>query len=157
MKTNEIKKFVKNNKTVFIIAICVIVTIIVVVCVKKIKNAVVKKNLKADASTLTGQALTPGLHHGELLAAILEACNGLGTDEEAIYGALSQLGNQADWEYLKTAWSATFNEIPSWQVAMIRLQGISQSLTSTLSNELNKKELQRCRDILASKQIEPGF
>lgn len=159
MKTSKAITFFKENKKTILIASAVVaVVVVVVVLIKKIKAAVIKKNLKDDATTLTGTDLTPGLHIGALAAAILEACGGPGTDEEAIYGALNQLRTPADWEYMKSAWSATFAEtLKSWQMSLLRLQGISQSLTATLSNELNRKELQKCRDILSAKGITPDF
>ena len=158
MKTKEITKFLKKNQKPLLIALVVLVVIVVVwVVVKKIRTFIAKKNIQNDAETLTDSELTPGLHHGELLAQIAEACKGLGTNENAIYSALEQLRTSADWEYMKTAWSLTFSELSSWERSLARVMGLSQSLTATLASELDRSELQHCRDILEEKNIVPGF
>ena len=82
-----------------------------------------------------------------------------GTDENEVYSILGQLNNQADWEYLKARYEAYWNSLPTYEqfIHTTAGLGLSGTLVSDMRRELNKTELQRCRDILNGKNIIPDF
>ncbi len=156
-------KWIAKNKKPILIAVAVVVSAwITWIIIKKLRIYYRTSVSKNDAETLTGQSITPGLQFDELLAQIALACKGFrswNTNEEAIYGALAQLKNQADWEYIQSLWSdRVYSNLNGLQSAMAwGIWGISQSLVGTLMNELSSSELQHCRDVLKSNGIDPGF
>ena len=90
---------------------------------------------------------------------IASAVSGPGTDEEEIYSVLSELRTQADWEYLQRYWENSMeNANIGWGGLILSgMLGMATTLEATLKSELNKKELQRCREILEDHGITPGF
>lgn len=156
-------KWISDNKNPILIVLAVIVSAwITWIVAKKLIMLYRTRKSKSDAETLTGLNITPGLQFDEIMAQIAMACKGfrsLNTDEEAIYAALSQLQNQADWEYIQSLWSdRVYSQLKGWQAAVVwSYHGISQSLVGTLMNELSSSELQKCREVLEAKGITPGF
>ena len=159
MKTKEITKFVNNNKkTIVIVAVGVLLIVIIWGVVAFVKKMAGKAKAKKAAETLTGQNLTQGLNHAEIIGIIAEACIGPGTNENAIYSALGRLGNNADWEYVQNLWIENYtNNLSRLERFGASVFGVKTTLVGTLSSELNKKELAKCREILEEKNITPDF
>ena len=67
--------------------------------------------------------------------------------------------NQADWEYLKLRYESYWDSLPVYEQIIHTTAGLGLSgvLVSDFRRELNKNELQRCRNILTAKNINPGF
>ena len=156
-------KWISDNKKPILIVLAVIVSAwITWIVAKKLIMLYRTHKSKTDAEILTGLNITPGLQFDEIMAQIAMACKGFrswNTDEEAIYAALSQLQNQADWEYIQSLWSdRVYSQLAGWQAGVVwSYYGISQSLVGTLMNELSSSELQKCREVLEKKGITPGF
>lgn len=157
MKSNELIKFFKKNKKQLLIAAGVIVVLVVVwIVVRRSRRTVAKTKIE----TLTGQTVTDGLNFDDLAKRMLTAwISTFGTDEEEVYAILGQMNNQADWEYLKAAYEAYWNSLPVAEQIIHTTFGLGLSgvLVPDIRRELNKKELQQCRDILEANNITPGF
>lgn len=160
MKTNEIKKFLKKHKTPLLIAAGVIVLAIVVWIIIKRQRKSDPKSQKEKVEDLTGQIVTAGLNFDDLAQRMFTAwISMLGTDENEVYAILAQMNNQADWEYLKDRYEAYWNGLPTYEQIIHTTVGLGLTgvLVSDFRRELDKSELQRCRDILIGHGIEPGF
>lgn len=155
-------KWIAKNKKPILIAVAVVVAAwITWIIIKRLKIYYKNRVSKTDAETLTGQSITPGLQFDEIIGQIVSACHGFrgwNTNEQAIYSALARLKNQADWEYIQSLWSDGYSTLNKFDSAMAwSIFGISESLVGTLMNELSSSELQKCRDVLKSNGIDPGF
>ena len=160
MKTTEIKKFLKKHKTPLLIAAGVIVLAIVVWIIIKRQRKSDPKSQKEKVEDLTGQIVTAGLNFDDLAQRMFTAwISMLGTDENEVYAILAQMNNQADWEYLKDRYEAYWNGLPTYEQIIHTTVGLGLTgvLVSDFRRELDKSELQRCRDILIGHGIEPGF
>ena len=160
MKTTDIKKFFKKNKTPLLIAAGVIVLVVVVWIIVKRTRKPNSTSQKEKVEDLTGQQVTAGLNFDDLAKRMFTAwISTLGTDENEVYAILAQMNNQADWEYLKARYEAYWNSMPMYEQFIHTTAGLGLTgvLVSDFRRELNKTELQRCRDILAGHGIEPGF
>ena len=160
MKTNEITKFLKKHKTPLLIATGVIVVAVVVWIIVKRQRKSDPKATKEKVEEMTGQIVTSGLNFDDLAQRMFTAwISTLGTDENEVYSILAQMNNQADWEYLKERYEAYWNGLPTYEQIIHTTVGLGLTgvLVSDFRRELNKSELQRCREILAGKHIEPGF
>ena len=152
----DLEKFLKKNKKAIITAVIVIIVLVVLwKSGKKIWNYFDSKNDESQSESETGTSVTPGLNHRRLAQQIYTACKGGGTDENAIYSALSQLRTQADWELLQRRFAGVYEESSAWYHLLST--NISSSLVATLQSELLQKELNKCRDILEDTGITPGF
>lgn len=158
MKT--INKFFQENKKPLLIALGVIVTVVVVwIIVKKLrKNNPASQ--KTEIENETGQTVTQGLVFDELAKRMFNAwISTWGTDEAEVYSILGLMNTQADWEYLQARYESYWNSM-SFAEQLVHITvglGLSGNLVSDFRRELTKKELQRCRDILTEKGINPGF
>jgi hypothetical protein len=160
MKTTDIKKFFKKNKTPLLIAAGVIVLVVVVWIIVKRTRKPNPTSQKEKVEDLTGQQVTAGLNFDDLAKRMFTAwISTLGTDENEVYAILAQMNNQADWEYLKARYEAYWNGMPMYEQFIHTTAGLGLTgvLVSDFRRELSKSELQRCRDILAGHGIEPGF
>lgn len=157
MKTTDITKFVKKNQKTLLIALGVIVAVVLVWIVVKKLNL---RNQKEKIQELTGEDLTPGLNFDDLAKRMFTAWISIwGTDEAEVYSILNQMQNQADWEYLKIRYEAYWNSLSIAEQLIHTTAGLGLTgvLVSDFRRELNKKELQHCREILQSKGITPDF
>lgn len=160
MKVAEITKFLKKNKTPLLITLGVIVLIIVVWIVVKQMRKTNATTQKTEVESMTGQQVTAGLNFDDLAKRMFTAwVSTIGTDENEVYSILDQMNNQADWEYLKARYEAYWNGMPVYEQIIHTTAGLGLSgvLVSDFRRELDKSELQRCRDILTGKGINPGF
>lgn len=159
MKTNEITKFMRKNKTALLIAAgAIVVAIVVWIIVRRRKLNPTSQKEKIE--NLTGQQVNAGLNFDDLAQRMFTAwISTLGTDEDEVYAILAQMNNQADWEYLKARYEAYWNSLPMYEQLIHTTVGLGLSgvLVSDFRRELSKSELQRCRDILVGHGIEPGF
>ena len=160
MKTNEITKFFKKNQDTILVALGVIVILIVVWII--VKNAIFtgNKTKKKEIEDSTGQKVTEGLIFSDLAKRMFTAwISTIGTDEAEVYAILGQIKNQADWEYLKVAYEDYWNSLPIAEQLIHTTFGLGLSgvLVADFRRELNKRELQRCREILEGNNITPGF
>ncbi len=160
MKTSEITKFLKNQKTL-IVAIAVVVVLVVCWYVfgKDLWRKFVNEKSKSDSENYTGTDTTPYMNFANLRDRIMSAVSGPGTDEDEIYAVLSELNTQADWEYLQRYWENSMSKknIGWGGLILSGMLGAATTLKATLKSELDRKELQHCRDILSKKNIDPGF
>ena len=160
MKTTDLTKFFKKHKTPLLIAASVIMLTIVVWIIIKRQRRSDPKDQKEKVEGFTGQSVTAGINFDDLAKRMFMAwVSTFGTDEDEVYSILAMMNNQADWEYLKARYEAYWNGLPTYEQIIHTTAGLGLSgvLVSDFRRELNRSELQRCRDILAGKQIEPGF
>ena len=160
MKTTNITKFWNKNKTPILVAIAVIVAVVVVWIIVKRMRKTNPATQKTDVETMTGQTVSNGLNFDDMAQRMFTAWIAtFGTDENEVYSILGQLNNQADWEYLKARYEAYWNSLPTYEqfIHTTAGLGLSGTLVSDMRRELNKTELQRCRDILNGKNINPDF
>ena len=158
MKTAEIKKFLKKNKTPLLIAAGVIVVIVVIWIIVRNRN---KGNAyyNDNPETITGTSVTPGTDFRDLAKRMLHAfIDKFGTDEDAVYAVLGQLKSQADWVKLKREYEKVWSD-ESWleQGIHIVISMKSGNLVADMKDELSSKELARCRSILEENGITPDF
>lgn len=161
MKTTDIKKFIKKNKTPLLVALGVVAVLVVVWIIWK-KSKGIDTRDKDLAEQNTGQQVTASINWRDLatrLRAAFGGPNSSGTDEAEVYAVLGTLRNQADWEYLKRYWTTYCESLPWWLKTKDYLYNTSRykSLTASLIYELDSGELQQCRDILTAKGIMPDF
>jgi len=159
----------KQLNAAAIISICVVAVLVIVLVIivwkktgGKIMDAIkaktdernLNKNFdssRGEASSETGQDPTiTKAKAGTLCSQIYYACRYGGTDENAVYSALGQLNNQADWVLLK-------NYYEQWYEANTSHYWCERTLVGTLTDDLNDAELMRCREILEAKGITPDF
>ena len=158
MKT--ITKLFKEKRA---IAIALTVVVVLVVCWlvfgKNLWRKIVNTKAMNDAESHTGTNVTPHLDFPRLRDRLFDAIAWPGTDEDEIYSVLVELNTQADWEYLQRYWENSMSKqnIGWGGLILSGMMGASVTLIGTLKSELNRKELQRCRDILEGKGIVPGF
>lgn len=156
---NDLQKFLKKNKKTLLIALAVIAVVLVVwIVVRRLRQS--SGTQKSYVEDLTGQSVTAGLNFDQLAERMFNAwVSTLGTDEAEVYSILEQLNNQADWEYLQARYQAYWSTFPAYEqwIHGIFGLGLTGVLIADMRRELNKKELQRCRDILTGKNINPGF
>lgn len=152
-----------------IVAVCVVAVMVIVLViivwrktggqiVDAIKGKLEEKNSEKDyntsasgAETETGQKPTLSKTRvGSLCKQIYNACRFPGTDENAVYSALGQLNNQADWVLLKDYYA-------EWWQANTSHIWCESTLIGTLTDDLSESELQKCREILDQKGIDPDF
>ena len=160
MKTVEIKKFLEKNKKQLLIALGVILAIVVVWIIIKRLRKNNPESQKDKVENETGQTVTQGLVFDELARRMFNAwVSTWGTDEAEVYSILGQMNTQADWEYLQARYESYWNSMSFVEQLVHNIGGLGLSgiLVSDFRRELNKKELQRCRDILTAKGINPGF
>lgn len=157
MKTNEITKFLKNHKTPLLIVLGVAVVVIIWAIVRN--SARRKDSENNNPATITGTPVTQGIDFRELAERMLHAfIDRFGTDEDAVYAILDQLRTQADWVNLKRKYKEVWGD-ESWiaQGIHMLISLKTGNLVQDLKDELNNKELQKCREILLSKGITPDF
>ena len=159
----------KNMSPAAIVAICVVVVMLIVLVIivwKKtggqivdaIKGKIDEKNSEKDFNSSTSEAhnetgQNPTISKAKaamLCDQIYKACRYAGTDEQAIYSALRQLKNQADWVLLKNFYSEWYRD------NTYHIWGES-TLVGTLTGDLSASELQNCRNILDEAGITPDF
>ena len=156
MKTNNLLKLLdKNKKTIIITVVVVVAAIVLWKSGKKIWNYFDRNNDQYQSEDETGTNVTAGLGHSRLAKQIYTACESAGTDENAIYSALSQLRTQADWELLQRRFANVYEDTHAWYHVLST--NLSSDLVATLQSELSTSELNRCREILEDHGIEPGF
>lgn len=159
MNTKEIEKFFKKNKKQILVAAGVILAVVVIwIVVKRLRRSAAVQKEKIEE--MTGQQVTAGLNFDDMARRMFGAwVSTFGTDEAEVYSILELLNNQADWEFLKERYSAYWNSMPMYEQIIHTTAGLGLSgvLVSDFRRELNRRELQRCRDILTSKNIQPGF
>jgi len=157
MKTTDVKKFFKKNKTTLLIALGVAAVLVVWIIVRNSTRR--KDNENNNPETITGTSITPGIDFRELAERMLHAfIDRFGTDEDAVYAILDQLRTQADWVNLKRKYQEVWKD-ENWLAQGIHML-ISMktgNLAQDLKDELTNSELQQCRDILLSKGITPDF
>lgn len=158
---NDFKKFIKDNKKPLLIALAVIVVVVIIwIIVRKLTKGVTTATQKNKIEDLTGQTVTSGLNFDEMAKRMFAAwVTTIGTDENEVYSILEQLNNQADWEYLQARYQAYWNSMPVYEQLVHTFAGLGLSgiLVSDFRRELNRRELQRCREILEGKNINPAF
>lgn len=160
MKT-DLTKYIKKPSRPVIIALVVVA--VIVVCWfafgKQLWLNYVNGKARDDAESYTGTNTTPAMNFAGLRDRLMNAVSGPGTNESEIYSVLAELRTQADWEYLQRYWENSMDKVNiGWSGLILSgMMGIATTLIGTLKSELNRKELQRCREILAGKHIEPGF
>lgn len=159
MNTKELKKFFVKNKKPILIAVGVIVAVVVVwIIVKRLRRNPTTQKEKVEE--LTGQQVTAGLNFDDLAKRMFIAwVSTFGTDENEVYSILEEMNNQADWEYLKERYAAYWDSLPVYEQIIHTTAGLGLSgvLVSDFRRELNRNELQHCRNILTAKNINPGF
>lgn len=149
-----------------LVLVALIVTYFVI---KKIKSVAVSIKERANAPQINEANLTPGLNFPELArrlwdatveyhslgsASILLVNMPTGTDEETIYAVLGMLKTNDDYLSLKQAWRSYYDQQSGF--SLIATNAVS-TLPGCLSDELNRKELARCRAILEGNGITPDF
>lgn len=159
----------KNMSPAAIVAICVVVVMVIVLViivwrktggqiVDAIQGKIDEKNAEKDFKSGTSEAenetgMKPTISKTKaatLCEQIYKACRYAGTDEQAIYSALRQLKNQADWVLLK-------NYYGEWYKANTYHIWGESTLVGTLTGDLNASELQTCRNILDENGIVADF
>lgn len=160
MKT-DLTKYIKKPSWPVIIALVVVA--VIVVCWfafgKQLWLNYVNRKTRDDAESYTGTNITPAMNFAGLRDRLMHAVSGPGTTESEIYSVLAELRTQADWEYLQRYWENSMDKVNiGWSGLILSgMMGIATTLIGTLKSELDRKELQRCREILAGNHIEPGF
>lgn len=161
MKATELTKFVKKPPKPIVIALVVVA--ILVLCWfafgKNLWRKYINQRAMSESEHYTGSQTTPYLDFPSLRDRIASAVSGFGTNESEIYAVLSELRTQADWEYLQRYWENSMDKANiGWGGLILSgMLGMATTLEATLKSELNKSELQRCRDILEGNGIIPGF
>lgn len=152
------------------VAVLLVVVIAVVMFVsKKIKSAILSAREKANAPQVNQYNLTPGLNFTELVrrlwdatveyhslgsASILLGNMPTGTNEEEVYAVLGTLRTNDDYLALKQAWRSYYDQqsgFTTWVTNAV------STLPGMLNDELNSRELARCRAILETNGITPDF
>lgn len=168
MKSKEITKFLKKNKTLVIVAGVVLLVAAVLVILKKL-NVIGSSGLKSDSEieSGTGTSITHSLDFYHLVERLWDATVSYhslpwvvswwptGTNEAEIYAVLSTLNSQADYMKLEKEWVNYYNS-KSWLIRNLDWQAHG-TVPAVLKSELTGKELQQCRDILRSRDITPDF
>lgn len=155
-------KWASENKKTILIAAAVIVSVIVTLWLgKKVYHWAVSKINKIkivnDSEEHTGTAATSTLQFNALVDRLFDAVYRFGTREDEIYNVLNELRTQADWEVLKRTWQESITSMPRITQVGLGIGGTKPTLIGTLYHELNRSELQECRDILISHGITPDF
>lgn len=158
----------KPSHAITVAVLLVLVVALVWFAVKKLKVAIHKWN-SAPEPTVDQSNLTPGLNFSELASRLWDATVGYhslgmaswfifnmptGTNETEVYAVLNTLRTTDDYLELKKQWKYLYAEksaISSW------ITQANSTLPGTLVDELNAKELSRCRNILESHGITPDF
>lgn len=160
MKTTDITKFMKTQKPLFI-ALCVVVVLVVCWYVfgKDLWRNYINNKTKDESEGYTGTETTPYMNFAGLRDRLINAFSGFGTDEDEVYGVLSELKTQADWEYLQRYWENSMSKKNIGWVGLVLggMMGLATTLIATMKSELDKNELKKCRKILEDKDITPGF
>jgi hypothetical protein len=161
MRTNDIKKFLKKNQKPLLIALAVVVVLVVAWIIWR-RSRGINAYQKQLAEENTGTPVTVSINWNDLASRLRKAFSGpnsSGTDESEVYAVLNTLRTQADWEYLKRYWPIYCESLPLWQRLRDNLfnTGNYKSLPVLLIYELDSRELQQCRDILAANGITPDF
>lgn len=168
MKTSEIMKFVKKNKTVLIIAGMVLLVAAILVILKKL-NVIGSDGYKTDSEieSGTGTSISHSLDFYHLVERLWDATVSYhslpwvvswwptGTNEEEVYAVLNTLNTQADYMKLEKEWVNYYNS-KSWVIRNLDWQA-QGTVPAVLKSELTGKELQNCRNILITKGITPDF
>lgn len=158
---NAGKWFADNKRTILIVVIVVVAILLTRWAGKKIFGFIADKinegKIKNESEQHTGSSVTSTLQFGSLVNRLFEAMYKFGTNEDEVYNVLGELRTQADWECLKRTWSSFIQSQPKITQVGLIVGGTMPTLVGTLFKELNSRELQRCRDILAEKGIDPGF
>lgn len=136
---------------------------------KKIKTAIANARENANAPQVNQANLTPGLNFTELArrmwdatvayhslgsASILLLNMPTGTNEAEVYAILGTLRTNDDYLALKQAWRSYYDQqsgFSTWVTNAV------STLPGMLNDELNSKELARCRAILEQNGITPDF
>lgn len=152
------------------ITVGVLLTIAVVVIVfvaKKVRASIISIKEKIEEPNPTNT--TPGLNFNELVRRLWDATVNYhslgsasvlllnwptGTDEEEVYAVLGELRTQDDYTALKQAWRNYYDAASGFTVWVTNAVS---TLPGALSDELNSRELQRCRNILEAHNIVPDF
>lgn len=155
-------KFLSDNKKTILILSAVVVSIIITIWAgKKVYRWVVSKlnetKIINDSEAHTGTTITPTLQFKSLVQRLFDAVYPIGTHEAEVYNVLNELRTQADWECLKRTWYDSIRNLPTITIVGLSLGGTKKSLIETLYKELSVSELDKCREILASKGITPDF
>lgn len=136
---------------------------------KKIRAAIASARENANAPQVNEANLTPGLNFTELArrlwdatvayhslgsASILVLNMPTGTNEAEVYAVLGTLRTNDDYLALKQAWRNYYDQqggLSNWVTNAV------STLPGMLNDELNSKELARCRAILEQNGITPDF
>jgi hypothetical protein len=168
MKTNDIKKFFKKNKTLIVILGVVLLVAAVLVILKKL-NVIGSSGPKSDAEieSGTGTSITPSIDFYHLVERLWDATVSYhsvpwvvswwptGTNEKEVYAVLNVLNTEADYLKLEKEWVNYYNS-KSWIIRNLDWQA-QGTVPAVLKSELTKSELQECRRILSGKGISPDF
>lgn len=157
----NIKKFIKKNRTALLIALGVIAVAVVAWLVWRRRTGVVTEDV-TQTEQYTGQSVTAGMQWRDMAERLLKAFSGPNaslTDEAEVYKVLGKLNNDADWDYMKRYWTTYYDALPWWKKlhAVVVNGSNNNSLVVLMKYELDNSELQRCRDILEAKGITPDF
>ena len=169
MKANEITKFIKKNKTLFVVLGVVALVAVVIIILKKLNMVGSGSGPKSDSEieSGTGSNITPSTDFYHLVERLWEATVGYhsvpwiitlwptGTNEDEVYAVLNSLNTQADYMKLEREWVNYYNT-KSWVIRNLDWQA-QGTIPAVLKSELTKSELQKCRNILRSKGITPDF
>lgn len=136
---------------------------------KKIKALIASAREKANAPNINSSNVTPGLNFSELARRLWDATVGYhslgsasifvlnmptGTNEDEVYAVLGTLRTNDDYLSLKQAWRSYYDMqsgFTTWVTNAV------STLPGMLSDELNSRELSRCRSILETNGITPDF
>ena len=124
------------------------------------------KAAQAEADALRAQGVKPTLNDTTLenmSQALIEAFNGCGTDETAVYNVFKQLGNELDALNLIKVFAIRYYEPcaatnpGSYAIWLWNDKSFGGDLPAYINSELSASEKQKVNDILASKGITLQF
>lgn len=159
----------KPANAITVAVLLVVVIAVVVYASNKIKSAILSAREKANTPQPNQSNLTPGLNFTEMARrlwdatvdyhslgsfSILLANMPTGTNEEEVYAVLGMLQTNDDYLALKQAWRSYYDQqsgFTTWVTNAV------STLPGVLNDELNSRELARCRAILEANGITPDF
>lgn len=172
MKTkfkNTVEWLSKPSNAIVVAVLLILVIAAIWFVSRKIKAAIANAREKANAPQVNESNLTPGLNFNELARrlwdatvayhslnsfSILLANMPTGTNEDEVYAILGTLRTNDDYIALKQAWRNYYDQqsgFTTWVTNAV------STLPGMLSDELNSRELARCRSILETNGITPDF
>lgn len=139
----------------------------------KIKNLQDIKDVTQESNTATTeleqlaqQGIKPTLTAGQVdtsINKIVEAVNGCGTDEQAIYSVFNTLKNIADLKLLVQNWKIQYyrpcaaTEPISYSKWLLNTKSFGGSLNTFLNYDLSNSEINNINNILKNKNINYTF